>query len=416
MNTIKPVSTLFKHIALICLSISIYSEGLMSNLVSNSVQTFPLFSLFAFVIVLLALLLNKSKISKKFFPVFIVYLYITILSLIVLTLKNFSYVDLFLRVFFSLTLGMLMLISFYLMFTYMSDKNINFVVFSGFFIVFILSIIEFIQTKERVKALFLFSEPSHLGYYLSLLVLPYVFISNTRALIKIALILMVFVNLILTFSSTGFYALFLLFLSILFISKNKKYIYFLLMSSLVALMTYILPIEFNYMNKILGALYVGLFENAQTLGSLYSFTDRFQLIYIFPHLVFDIEDISDLVFLIFGRGLGSEREFFYDIFPEILHYLPTIKLGSLLTSFHSKILVYGGVIIYIMFLFYFIKIIKELISVNKTLSGIILGILLSSFSMLGVFTMPIIWFWLAFAVKEIDRRKKFIRTTYYKVG
>lgn len=405
-----------KFLLLLLLSLSFYAEGVISNLGSLPVQTLPLISFLSIIAFFLFSFYYKFGTIAKY--IFFIILYLQLISVVTLYLNNFSFLSHYIRIFISLIVGFSNFLFLSFLFRYLSKDDINDFIVLGLLVTFLLSLYEyFVLGGDRAKGFVLFSEPSHLGYYLSMITIPYILLNrHTFPKTQFAMVMVfAFLNLILTFSFTAFSALFITVFT-LYMFSSKKNIFKTLLKiimylSSVGLFLYFLVFKLypdNYMRLMIEYTVTTLFSNPESVP--YSFSDRAQFFYILPHLINNIDqyELLDIFLLIFGHGLGSENVYFYKIFPESLHYLPEIKpYSTMLTSLQSKILIYGGLFLFTIEIFLVLALIKKLSFLNRGLCGIILGVFIYSFIGIGALAFPVIWFWLAYSEKILRERVKY---------
>lgn len=398
-----------RFLVIFILSLSFYLEGVFSKIMN--VQTLPVFAVISLLFIII--LIPYLKLSTKL-VIFILslILYLFLISIISLILSNFSFIDLMLRVFTSIFFALSMFLFLSFIIKVFNDRELDIFIISGFLIVFILSIIEFFVYKKRVTAFSMFSEPSHLGYYISMIVIPFLILRKNRLNYKFFYLLLAFslINLFLTFSATSFYALFLFLISLSLLSLSNlglflKNLFILLSLALVIYIVFFNIYPENYLNIMVTSTIKGIFYEQDVLFSyLYSFSDRFQFLFIFPHLVNGIDSAEQLFFFFFGYGVGSERTYFEKIFPTYLFFVSEIKAGSYLTSLQSKLLIYGGLTLFTLLNILWLKLFLKVRKINKILSSIILTVFLYSFSGLGALGLPILWFWMAFAFNYLNNK------------
>ena len=240
----------------------------------------------------------------------------------------------------------------------------------------------------------LFSEPSHFGDYLVLLVAPFLFYEfinlqrrskNNKISFSIVSTLWV-TNLIIVQSGTALLKICSLIL-LIFIFYPKLYKQKII--ALTILSSAIFTAVFIKNSYVQNSIFIGIdiIKNPTSFMNYHTFYDRFYPIYGVCKLMAETKNF-------FGFGLGSDFFEWKNIFlPTQYHAQLILKpSGSYLNSNFSKVILYFGLLgcSWIIYLF------RKAFKLKSPLLKIyFLNILITCFWGISSFSQPYLWFWLA---------------------
>jgi hypothetical protein len=237
-----------------------------------------------------------------------------------------------------------------------------------------------------------------LAQYLSFIVLPALMVFgkylNKRK--KIVVILLITVQLLLTWSATGIIRVILLFVAILIFSKKMTTMAKILVVIALCVFGYLLIaglssfLRGTYLSNMIMATVASL-RRGQDIPI--SFIDRAVLLFLLENFSMNWQSV-------FGYGFGGEGIYHDRLLPaDIVRQIAANKrFGFSINSLLAKFLVYGGIIGVVL---YFITIYNAMresdkLSEGGILKGIIFSTFLFEFIGMAAFSMTEIWFWLAY--------------------
>lgn len=246
--------------------------------------------------------------------------------------------------------------------------------------------------EGRVSSLF--TEPSHYGDYLVLLIAPFLYFEvrdfgkrdeNWKYFFGACVILWV-LNFVFVQSGTAVLKVVSLLFLILIFQKNFLKQKLLLVAVVASIGTISLFVENSYVRNLL-QIGIDMVANPHKFLQQHTFYDRFYPMYgVSKHLV-SSENL-------FGYGLGSD---FYEWKHVFLHeqHQAMIEMkpyGSFINANFPKVILYFGLagIAWIVFLFR-----KSLRTNSSFLKMSLVNVLLSCFWGVSSFAQPYLWFWLA---------------------
>lgn len=286
----------------------------------------------------------------------------------------------------------------FLRFTFLrltDDQIITYIVY-GFYIVSIFSVLDLARGYIRIRSLY--SEPSYLAQYLSLIIFPalMVFGQHLQRKRKGILVLLMATQLLLTWSTTGIVRIVMVIASVLIFSKDisiwtKSLIVFALCAlGYLANVFLNRAFEGNYVSMMI-ATTVGLLRAGQTAPI--SFVDRAIFVFVLTNLSLSWRSIL-------GYGFGGEGIYHDKILTKDVAELIAAnkQFGFSINSLWAKFLVYGGIIGIAIYIAVVMNAMRESDRLEKgsILKGVIFSIFLSESIGMAAFNITEIWFWLAY--------------------
>lgn len=371
----------------------------------------PVQRLNLFNIIAVFLLLNLKYIKRS--PLFILLLFFCLYSLFITLFNIYIYIVFYYKILDKeIMLGILRQLAglFVGISTYLSIREIfrsgrfSFLKYSVASILLILiSVLVFDVILEhkffRIEATF--TEPSHLGQFLVFVVLPSILLVR-RQVPRYVLLFLVLTLIFMTFSFTT-YVRFIIFLLYLFLFSERflhkfKIMIIILLITTIGFALFFLTFPNSYVvyqveKNIQAIFFMNSIEHATA-----SLIDRMQILFII--LNFASLGLNSII----GIGLGFERLYMTVIYPEdVLNTVLSAKqFPSYINSFWGKIILYNGVIGFLIFLYVlyisfrvlrqYCKAKNEIYIIRSTLFAIYTYALIG----LAPFQSTELWFWLAF--------------------
>ncbi len=253
----------------------------------------------------------------------------------------------------------------------------------------ILILIQFLSGSDRTQGFS--SEPSHLGDFLVWAMLPACFASSLSKRIRYTFLMVCLVALISTVSSTSYFKAFGVLLVYFLVNGYIYKSVFLLPILLLAGYYFLTLVPDNYASIMI----LGMYEAFQNGSAAYtSYVDRFYGFYgPIAHLFSEPRALL-------GYGFGGDSVYFYRIFDNDIAeniMLSKTDLPSI-SSLQGKMLMYGGVLGYALYSFFWLYCWKHAVRSNQA-NFMIPALFLGSLFSLGPFFLPYVWLWLAIASK-----------------
>jgi len=358
------------------------------------IQSLPLSSVYSvFYIILNFRSLKICSTSKKILNIYLIILIymslITLLNLIFTSnfspiIENFSLrLISTIRQFLSLSLGISCFLMFQDIFLKIEIKYVFKLILFSFSLVLIICLIQFFYGKPRIMGFS--SEPGLFADMLVFYLLPaIIFAIKNRFLKFISGSVFIFL-LSLTSSFVGI----LKFTSVLIInSLSKRNNLILLIITPLILFLIFLQYVPKYLLTNIELLKIILDSNFEMLYLSASFTDK---LFSFIGPITNLNSFNSII----GYGFGSDASHFYTIFPQDIALVISDTRGILgISSVHGKIILYGGLLSYSLFITSFIIVLKRP-KLPILFKSIIFTILATSTISLTPFMLTYIWFWLA---------------------
>lgn len=378
-------------------------------------QTFPLthFILIPFY----SKFLSKIVLTPMSKILFFIFTYTTLVSLFllfyeVIFLDSDERIYFFLRQFVSFLLGIIFFIFLRYLFLKHNNQKIFSTILKTIYIILPFVIFDIATNASRVMGPF--SEPSHLAQYLAFIIIPTIML-HYRYLSKKNLYLLVFIISIvavLSFSSTFFIRLFLIFIGLAIFSRSIiiKFLVIFVIALFVLILLYLLPILFegNYITHMIGITINASTEGGQQSGSLIDRGSFFIMLYqLFSTMNFNI-----MTFI--GYGFGGDTLYYTNFIPEeIAIVILKFKNFYSTTSFAGKIFIFSGIFgfcIYLYFVLITFRVVNKVFNNPYIIKSILFAVFMYTTFGLGPFTFLEFWFWLAYVDSRyiLKRRNDFI--------
>ena len=239
------------------------------------------------------------------------------------------------------------------------------------------------------------TEPSHFGHFLAFAALPAVLMDESRGMKNKLLFGYINVCILLTFSITTYFSVFLIYLFWGFRHYGFKLFKYL------SFVIFILPLIFlsiNFFDYQYVQTNLSFFLSAEAfelgLQSSASLTDRFYSFWIPFKYLFSFD-------FIFGYGIAGDYFALKDLMPsQAYELISSVRSGDVgISSFFGKIAIWGGWFLSITFLLITIFLYKN---APKNIRIFALPVFISSFFSMGSLVYPYIWLWLAILMNSKD--------------
>ena len=170
------------------------------------------------------------------------------------------------------------------------------------------------------------------------------------------------------------------------LSKRKNLI-LLIITPLILFLIFLQYVP-KYLLTNIELLKIILDSNFEMLYLSASFTDK---LFSFIGPITNLNSFNSII----GYGFGSDASHFYTIFPEDIALVISDTRGILgISSVHGKIILYGGLLSYSLFITSFIIVLRRQ-KLPILFKSIIFTIFATSTISLTPFMLTYIWFWLA---------------------
>ena len=235
------------------------------------------------------------------------------------------------------------------------------------------------------------SEPSHLADYLVWIVFPAVFLASVGRFSLTMVLPATSAALFVTYSTTGYIKAFLL-AAIWALRRRSLVLMFLVI--IFSVCSFFVILEYfpeSYVSLVLNFMLL-TYESTGNLNSTGSFIDRF---YGIAGPVSMLSDARSWL----GYGFGADSVYFESMFPASIAEVIRETKGDVpsIASLQGKLLLYGGVIGYLLYLLCWLTAWRSAPSGHPA-RVVLPALFVVTFFSLGPFFLPYVWFWLAAAV------------------
>jgi hypothetical protein len=395
----KEFNVKIKIMEKLLLGISIENIGL-----TDYVQTLSLFSIFSVFLIpffLISFKLKKSNLLNIFFIIIVWLLFSTFL----IFFFGSEVQDNLLRSLIGMTIGFSIFVLLREIF-YRSSEYSTFVWLKYSYVIILISSIYDLISKfpERSRIYASYTEPSHLGTYLTLIYFP-IFLLHSNFMNRIEKVFLIFslcLIAVLTFSPTTILKIMFFFMLFYFFTmKNFKYHFYIILPIIAIFIIFIFVLFKLFPNNYLIYILKYTIEEVEK-GYEYlpvSITNRFSFLIFLLNLKNLDFSMELLIKFLIGGGLGEELWYLKFLPINNVDQILSVKTcTSYITSFLGRIFSYGGIIgliLYFTFLFFVRKNIKRISSTPREkaiFNAWLITLLFSSTFDLAPFQTLALWF------------------------